>query len=182
MTPSKPQNPPDGDNNPPDQRSTGQIPESERRRGPRAGGHGSYKLGGEPAIGHSWAEAPAPPGRYVPPPPGAPVNPLHKTPLSRYDDGVPHDPHTPGDLLHNEEVDHEHADINVRGVVASAIVLVVVGLISQVIIWVLFGVLEKQAAANDPQVSPLAATPATMPRSQVGTPVFAPESVGGPQL
>ncbi len=35
------------------------------RRGPRPGGHGSYKIGGEPATGHTWHEA-APPRRRRP--------------------------------------------------------------------------------------------------------------------
>ena len=187
MTPTDPPSPkrPGGDTEPPDQ-AAARTPETERRRGPRPGGHGSYKIGGEPATGHSWHEAPPPPpapsGRYVPPAPGAPVNPLHAPPSSRYDDGVLHDPHIPGDLLHNVDVDHEHADVNVRALIGSAIALVVVGVVSQILMWGLFGLFEKQAAANDPAMSPLAAPPAAMPRNQMGGAAFSPETVGAPQL
>ena len=41
---------------------------------------------------------------------------------------------------------------------------------------------EKQAAANEPSISPLAAAPATMPKNQIGTAVFTPETIAGPQL
>ena len=175
MTPIDPPSP----KNPKDE----QKPEG--RRGPRPGGHGSYKIGGEAATGHSWHEAPPPPpapsGRYVPPAPGTPVNPLHTTPSSRYDDGVPHH-HEPGDLLHNEDVAHEHSDISIRAVVGSAIAMIVVVGISQVLMWLAFGLLERQAASNDPTISPLASAPTAMPKNQVGTAVFTPDTVGGPQL
>jgi hypothetical protein len=167
MTPTDPKKPTPGSN-------AGQDPASDGRRGPRPGGHGSYKLGGEPATGHRWHEAPPPPpapsGRYVPPPP------------ARYDDGVSHEVHEPGDPLHNEDVAHEHSDVNIRAVIASAIILVVVVGVSQVLMWGLFGVFEKRAATTDPIVSPLAPAPATMPRNQVGTAVFSPDTVGGPKL
>jgi hypothetical protein len=145
------------------------------RRGPRPGGHGSYKLGGEPATGHSWDSAPPPPpapsGRYVPPPPPA-----------EYDDGVPHEPHAPGDPLHNEDVLHEHADVNIRALIGSAVVMVVVVGIAQLGMWALFGILENEARANDPVVSPLSAQPTTMPGNQIGQPVFSPETAAGPPL
>jgi hypothetical protein len=163
MTPTDPKKPGDADRS------------ADSRRGPRPGGHGSYKLGGEPATGHSWDSAPPPPppasGRYAPPPPPA-----------RYDDGVPHDPHAPGDPLHNEDILHEHADVNIRAVIVSAVIMCVVVIISQVGMWVLFGVLEDEARGNDPIVSPLSAAPTTMPKNQVGQPVFAPETVAGPPL
>jgi len=54
--------------------------------------------------------------------------------------------------------------------------------VSQVLMWGLFGLFERQAAANDPVLSPLAAPPAAMPPTQVGNPVFSPETVAGPQL
>ena len=149
------------------------------RRGPRPGGHGSYKLGGEPATGHSWHEAPPPPpapsGRYVAPDAAA---------AARFDDGVPHRHHEPGeeDPLHNVDVEHEHTDINVRAVIGSAIVLIVVVVVSQLLMWALFAVFENQATANEPAVSPLAAVPATMPKNQMGTAVFTPETIAGPHL
>ena len=147
------------------------LPEGEQtesqRSGPRPGGHSSYRVGGEPAIGHRFHEAP--------PPPPAPVH--------RFDDGVPHRRHEPGeiDLLHNEDVEHEHSDINIRAVIASAIIMVVVVAVSQFLMWGLFGIFERQARANDPEVSPLAAPQANMPKNTMGSPYFN-ESVGGPQL
>ena len=81
--------------------------------------------------------------------------------------------------LHNEDVEHEHSDINVGRVIASAIILaVVVVVVSQLLMWGLFGS-SRAGAANDPHVSPLAA-PATddaeEPRS--GSPFFTPETIG----
>ena len=48
--------------------------------------------------------------------------------------------------------------------------------------WVLFGVLEDEARAKDPDSLPLSAAPTTMPNNQIGKAVFSPETVGGPQL
>lgn len=62
----------------------------------------------------------------------------------------------PGDTHDNEQVDHEHSDINVRTVLMFGAGLIAVTVACQVLVWVLFGVLERQAAANDPQLSPLA--------------------------
>ena len=152
----------------------------EGRRGPRPGGHGSYKIGSDPATGHTWHEAPPPPpppsGRYVPP--GAAAAP------TKFDDGVPHRHHEPGeeDPLHTVDVEHEHADVDLRAVIGSAIVLLVVVVASQLLMWALFVVFDKQAAANEPSVSHLAAPPATMPTNQIGTAVFTPETVAGPHL
>ena len=169
MTPTDPKKPAPGSGTPDDHASEG-------RRGPRPGGHGSYKLGGEPATGHSWHEAPPPPpapsGRYIPPA------------ATKFDDGVPHRHHEPGeeDPFHNVDVEHEHADIDLRAVIGSAIVLFVVVVVSQLLMWALFVVFDKQAAANEPSVSPLSAPPAAMPKNQMGTAVFTPETVAGPHL
>src|SRR5688572_21726032 len=114
-----------------------------RQAGPstpkRPGGHSGYKLGGEPAIGQRWHEAPPPP-------------PATMTRFDDLDDGVPHKPHPPGDddPLHNEDIDHEHRDINVKAVIGSAIILGAVALVSQLAMWLLFGFLDSQAAARDP--------------------------------
>src|SRR5687768_17054625 len=142
--------------------------EDDRRRGPRPGGHGSYRLGGEPATGHTWHEA-LPPSKLAP--------------VARFDDGVAHRQHEPGDEdpLHNDGVEHEHRDIDVRAVVGSAIILSVVVLVSQVLIYLLFGWFERQAAANDPQLSPLAAPATDMPRTTLDSPTFS-SGGGGPQL
>lgn len=132
----------------------------------RPTGHASYKLGGEPAVGQRWHEAP-------PPPPAT---------MTRFDDGVPHRPHPPGeiDLLHNVDVEHEHRDVDLRALFVSAIALAVVVLVSQGLMWGLMQFLESQAAANDPQVSPLAKPAVAMPSAQQ-SPFFTP-AVGGPQL
>jgi hypothetical protein len=90
--------------------------------------------------------------------------------------------HEPGDPLHNEDVAHEHADVNIRALIASAIVLIVIIGLAEVLMWGLFAVLEKSAVANDPRVSPLAPAPSVMPRNQVGIAVFSPDTVGGPKL
>jgi hypothetical protein len=133
----------------------------------RPGGHGGYRIGGEPAVGHRWQDA-------RPPTAASRV---------RFDDGVPHRHRQPGeeDLLHNQDVDHEHSDTNIRAVIGSTVVLVVVMAVSSVLMWLLFGFLESRAAANDPPVSPLAIPGAEMPRNTAEAPVFNP-AVGGPQL
>jgi hypothetical protein len=82
--------------------------------------------------------------------------------------------------LHNEGVAHEHSDVNVRAILMFAGGLVTVALIVQVTMWLLFGVFERTAVANDPVVSPLA-TPATvMPRTSADSPYFG--GAAGPQL
>jgi hypothetical protein len=142
----------------------------ERKAAKRPGGHGSYKLGGEPAIGHRWEDAPPPP-------------PATMTRFDDLDDGVPHRPHPPGDddPLHNEDIDHEHRDINIKAIIGSAIILAVVALGSQLAMWLLFGFFGSQAAARDPQLSPLQAPAIDMPKNTRESPFFNP-SVGGPQL
>ena len=62
--------------------------------------------------------------------------------------------------LHNEDVAHEHSDVNVRALMLSAVGLAVVVAVCAGIVYVLFGVFERQAAARDQVVTPLA-TPAT---------------------
>jgi hypothetical protein len=103
--------------------------------------------------------------------------------MTRFDDGVPHRHHEPGeeDPLHNEDVDHEHSDINVRAVVGSAIILAVVVIVSQVLMWGLFEVFESRAEATDPVVSPLAQPATDMPKNTQESPFFN-AGVGGPQL
>ena len=172
--PTDPPTPPGpADKNRPEGASARQVPEDtspERGSAKRPGGHGSYKLGGEPAIGHRWGEAPSPP-------------PATMTGFDDIDDGVPHRPHPPGDddPLHNEDIDHEHRDVNIKAVIGSAIGLAVVALVAQVAMWLLFGFFENQATARDPQLSPLAAPPVDMPKHTRESPVFNP-GVGGPQL
>lgn len=64
---------------------------------------------------------------------------------------------------HNEDVAHEHTDINIRTVLLAALALAVVIGIVQVAMWALFNVFEHQAAANDPQLSPLAVPAGQLP-------------------
>lgn len=176
-----PSPPPSGDkSHGPERASAGQVPpasqssgdqrQDERSVAKRPGGHSSYKLGGEPAIGHRWDEAPPPP-------------PPTMTRFDDVDDGVPHRPHPPGDddPLHNEDIDHEHRDVNIKAVIGSAIFLAVVGLGSQLAMWLLFGFFESRAAAREPQLSPLQAPAVEMPNTTRESPFFNP-SVGGPQL
>ncbi len=79
----------------------------------------------------------------------------------------PHDGH-PGDngpsagmsdALHNEDVAHEHSDVNVRAVLVFIVVLSLVCLVAGAAMLGVFHVLEGQAAKEDPILSPLA-TPA----------------------
>jgi hypothetical protein len=64
--------------------------------------------------------------------------------------------------LHNEDVAHEHSDINIRTVLAFGAGMAVVVFASALLVWVVFRTLESQARRDDPQVSPLAA-PAGQP-------------------
>ena len=134
-------------------------PEPPDRPARRPGGHQSYKLGGSTQI--------------------TPAGP------SKYDDGVAHKHYEPGehDPLHNEDVAHEHIDVNISGLIASAVVLIVVTLAAQVGMYFLFGVFENQAQARDleAQVSPLARPATDMPRTTMESPFFS-QGVGGPQL
>lgn len=72
------------------------------------------------------------------------------------DNGVAHDDR---EFLHNPEVAHEHGDINIRAVAGFLIGLTLVVAVSMVLMWGTFIGLEKMAAANDPDLSPVA-TPA----------------------
>ena len=58
--------------------------------------------------------------------------------------------------MHNPDVAHEEADINIRTVLMFAGGLAVIIVISALLMGLLFRVFSGQAAANDPQVSPLA--------------------------
>ena len=58
--------------------------------------------------------------------------------------------------MHNPDVAHEEADIDIRTVLSFAGGLTVVVLVCAALMWVMFQMLEAQAAKNDPQVSPLA--------------------------
>ena len=78
------------------------------------------------------------------------------------------DPPSPSDSgehdeLDNLDVQHEHADVEVGPIVGFAISLLVVVAIVCVLMYGLQWTLERQAARNDPVMSPLARPPAQMP-------------------
>ncbi len=81
---------------------------------------------------------------------------------------------------HNPGVAHESSDVNVRAILMFAGGLVTVGIVVHVAMWLLFGLFEKQAAAADPAVSPMAAPVTVMPRTTAGSPYFG--GAAGPQL
>jgi hypothetical protein len=89
-------------------------------------------------------------------------------------------PHGAGAPLHNPEVAHEHSDVNVRTILMYGVGLLVIGVIVHILMWVLFAVFERQAAANDPPTSPLAAPATQMPASTTASPYFG--TAAGPQL
>jgi hypothetical protein len=89
-------------------------------------------------------------------------------------------PHAPGDPMHNEGVAHEHSDVNIRAIIMFAAGLAVVAIVASIAMWLLFGWFERQAAADDPVLSPLAPPAAEMPRTTAGSTTFG--SAPGPQL
>jgi hypothetical protein len=98
-----------------------------------------------------------------------------------YDDGVPH--HEPGvhDELHNEDVGHEHIDVDLRGIVTSVVILGAVALAAQFGMYLLFGWFEARAANDDPTISRVAVPATEMPKSTTGSPFFS-TGVSGPRL
>jgi hypothetical protein len=66
--------------------------------------------------------------------------------------------HYTDDEMHNEDVAHEHGDVNVRSIIAFGVAMFVVIGISSALMLGLFTLLEKQAKGRDPAVSPLTNT------------------------
>lgn len=64
--------------------------------------------------------------------------------------------HADHDGLYNEDVAHEYSDVNVRSLLVFCLGLVVICGVVALAMWGLFEVFEKQAAKNDPVMSPLA--------------------------
>jgi hypothetical protein len=62
--------------------------------------------------------------------------------------------HYSDEEMHNEDVAHEHGDVNIRTIIAFGIAILVVVAISSVLMYGLWIVFENQAKARDPQVSP----------------------------
>ena len=67
------------------------------------------------------------------------------------------------EYVHNEDVAHEHTDVNVRQLLMYTAGLTITCLVCAAIVWGLFIVFERQAAANDPQLSPLAVPAGELP-------------------
>jgi hypothetical protein len=65
--------------------------------------------------------------------------------------------------MNNPEVGHEESDIDVRTVLSFAAGMVVVVVTCAVVIRVLFGVLDRQARASDPRLSPIARPAGQLP-------------------
>jgi hypothetical protein len=95
--------------------------------------------------------------------------------------GGHHDPHAPSsrhaaaprdEELHNDDVAHEHSDVNIRAIVASAAVIAAVCLVTAGLMYGLMAVLEDQARKRDPQLSPLAIPATNMPRTTTESPAF----------
>ena len=75
-----------------------------------------------------------------------------------------HDDHLYDDeFLHNEDVAHEHTDVPVRSLLLYLAGLVMTCVVCAVIVWGMFRFFEGQAAANDPQLSPLAVPAGQLP-------------------
>jgi hypothetical protein len=65
--------------------------------------------------------------------------------------------------LHNEDVAHEHSDVNVRALLIFAFGLMAVVAACAAAMYGLFNVLESQAASNDPVMSPLSRPAGQLP-------------------
>jgi hypothetical protein len=79
---------------------------------------------------------------------------------------------TDSDPLHNEDVAHEHSDINVRAIVVFLVVLTVVTVFAGVAMYGLFRFLESRAAKFDPPQSPVAMPATQIPRTTTQSPEF----------
>ena len=76
--------------------------------------------------------------------------------------------------MDNDDVAHEHSDVDIRTILAFGAGMVGVVAVSFVLMWRLFRVLERQAAASDPQLSPLAAD-VPLPTSRSANELLPPE-------
>jgi hypothetical protein len=83
-----------------------------------------------------------------------------------------HHLHYSADELHNEDVGHEVSDIDLRAILGFAGIVVVVTVVCAVVVWGLFHMLESQAAARDPKLSPLAIPATQMPPRTTESPFF----------
>jgi len=83
--------------------------------------------------------------------------------------------------LHNEDVAHEHSDVNVRAILIFLLVLTTVVGLSAAAMGGVFVLLERQAAKNDPPLSPLAMPAVEMPKTTTGSATFG-NVATGPRL
>jgi hypothetical protein len=67
------------------------------------------------------------------------------------------------DPMHNEDVAHEHSDVNVRALLMFCFGLMTVTGIVMAAMYGLFWTFERQAAANDPIITPLAEPAGQLP-------------------
>jgi hypothetical protein len=86
--------------------------------------------------------------------------------------GSGHGHHHSPEEMHNDDVAHEHSDINIAALAWSMAVMFGVVIVTAGLMYALFVFLEGQAAARDPHLSPLARPAATMPRSTTESPFF----------
>ncbi len=100
----------------------------------------------------------------------------------KYDDGVPHHDHGVHDELHNDDVAHEHSDVNLGALGMSVVVLSVVAAASMLAMYLLLGWFERQAKANDPAPSPVAVPATEMPATTRTSPAFNAGITNAPQL
>jgi hypothetical protein len=98
-------------------------------------------------------------------------------------DGVPggEQYHREHPELHNEDVAHEHTDVNIRAILMFAAGLVVVAIVVHILMAAMFNWLEASAKERDPQLSPLSATTPQMPKTTTESPFFG-HARGGAQL
>jgi len=71
--------------------------------------------------------------------------------------------HTEHDGLYNEDVAHEDRDVSLRSVLVFALAIAVITAVVLVSMWGLFEVFERQAAQNDPVLSPHAVPAGQLP-------------------
>ena len=67
--------------------------------------------------------------------------------------------------MHNEDIAHEHSDINIRAVLTFGAGMAVVVVASALLVLIVFRMLERQEAAHDPEISPVAAPAGQEPPS-----------------
>jgi len=93
--------------------------------------------------------------------------------------GGPAHHYTPEEL-HNIDVAHEHSDVDIRRVAVFATALAIIVAVTFGLMYGLFWWFEDRAAANDPQLSPLAAPAVQMPPTTTMGPAFG--NAPAPQL